>query len=130
MDQGPLVREQIDAGRQFLTEFEKQIPVQAAFWLKQGEEGRWDLYVASDQIDDQTIKVAYREVLRVAGQMRDPNFGPFQVKAIGIDDPFAQAALDVLRRYPGRVAAHFHNRIFGGVGVEEVYIYPSPIPVS
>ena len=48
MDQGPLVIEQIDAGARFLAEFEKKIPVMAAFWLKASEEGSWYLYVASE----------------------------------------------------------------------------------
>lgn len=122
--------EKIDAGRTFLTEFEKKIPIQAAFWIKDSEEGRWYLYVASDQINDHNIKVAYGEVLRIARTMRDPNFDPFQVKAIGADNPLARAAMDVLQRYPGRLATHFHSRVFGGVGVEEGYIYPSPIAVA
>lgn len=117
MDQGSVVREEIDAGAKFLAEFEKQFPIQAAFWLKE-DEGRWYLYVASDQINDQNVRLAYREVIRVAGAMRDPNF-----------DPLALAALEILRRYPGRSAAHLRQRNFGGLGIEEGYIYPSPIPV-
>jgi hypothetical protein len=100
-----------------------------AFWLKEGEEGEWSLYVASDQITDDNFDVAYGEVLRIAGQLRDPPFDPFQVKLVGADDPLAKAALDINRRYPGPVATRFHGKVFGGLPVEEVYIYPSPIPV-
>lgn len=130
MDQGALVIEQIDAGARFLAEFDKQFPVQAAFWLKESEDGEWYLYVASDQINDHGIQAAYRQVLRIAGNMLDPNFGAFQVKLVGMDDLFAQAALDVLRRYPGRVPTRIRHRNFGGVGVEEAYVYASPITVS
>jgi hypothetical protein len=129
MDQAPLVIEQIDAGARFLGEFQKYLPVQAAFWLKETEEGDWSLYVASDQITDDNFDVGYGEVVRIAGQLRDPWFDPLQVKLIGVSDPLARAALDLQRRYPGRVPARFHGKIFGGVSVDEVYLYPSPIPV-
>jgi hypothetical protein len=129
MDQGPLVIDQIDAGARFLGEFQKYTPVLAAFWLKESDEGEWNLYVASDKITDDNFDVAYGEVIRISGELRDPLFDPFQVKLIGPDDPLAKAALDIHRRYPGRVATRFHSKVFGGLQVEEGYIYPSPIPV-
>ena len=129
MDQVPLVSEQIDAGTKFLGEFQKYLPIQAAFWLKETEEGDWSLYVASEQITDDNFDVVYGEVLRIAGQLRDPWFDPFQVKVIGANDPLAQAALDIQRRFPGRMPTRFHGNIFGGVSVDEVYVYPSSIPV-
>jgi len=130
MDQGPLVLEQIDAGARFLAEFEKKIPVMAAFWLKASEEGSWYLYVASDEFNYNNLDVGYREVLRLAGELRDPNFDPFQVKLIKPGHPLAKAALDVLQRFPGRMATRLHRRNFGGVSVDEVYTYPTPIAVS
>ena len=121
--------DQVDAGARFLGEFQKYLPVKAAFWLKESGEDEWNLHVASDQITDDNFDVAYGEVLRIAGQLRDPFFDPFQVKLIGADDPLAKAALEINRRYPGPVATRFHGKEFGGLPVEEVYIYPSPIPV-
>ncbi len=129
MVQGPLVIDQIDAGARFLGEFEKYNPVQNAFWLKESDEGEWSLYVASDKITDDNFDVAYGEVLRIAGELRDPLFDPFQLKLIGANDPLAKAALDIHRRYPGRVATHFNGKVFGDLEVQELYIYPSPIPV-
>jgi hypothetical protein len=129
MDQGPLVIDQIDTGARFLGKFQKYAPVQTAFWLKESDEGEWNLYIASDKITDDNFDVAYGEVLRIAGVLGDPIFDPFQVKLIGADDPLAKAALDIHRRYSGPVATRFHGKIFGGIPVEEVYIYPSPIPV-
>jgi len=130
MDQGPLVIEQIDAGARFLAEFEKKIPVMAALWLKASDEGSWYLYLASDEFNHNNLDVGYREVLRLAGELRDPNFDPFQVKLIKPGHPLAKAALDVLQRFPGRMATRLHRRNFGGVSVDEVYIYPTPIAVS
>lgn len=129
MDQSPLVNDQIDAGARFLGEFRKYIPVKAAFWLKESDEGEWNLYVASDQITDDNFDVVYGEVLRIAGHLHDPRFDPFQVKLLGGDAPLAEAALDLNRRCPGPVATHVQGRMFGGLPLEEAYIYPSPIPV-
>ena len=130
MDQGPLVKEQIDGGAKFLAEFEKKIPVRAAFWLKADEDDWWYLYVASDDFINQKLDVGYGEVMRVAGGMRDPNFDPFRVKLISPSDPVAKPALDVLRLFPGRIATPIHRRNFGGASVDEVYIYPTLTPVS
>jgi hypothetical protein len=129
MDQSPLVIDQFDAGAKFLGEFQKYVPVKAAFWLKESDEREWNLYVASDQITDDNFDVAYGEVLRIAERLRDPLFDPFQVRLIGGDDRLAEAALDLNRRYPGPVAVRLNGKVFGGLPVEEVYIYPSPIPV-
>jgi hypothetical protein len=128
MDQGPLVSEQIDAGARFLGEFQKYAPVQAAFWLKDSEEGGWSLYVASDRISDENTDTGYGEVLRIAGRLEEPWFDPFQVKLIGTNDPLAQAVLDMHRRYPGKMPTRFHGKALGGVNVEEGYIYPRPVP--
>jgi hypothetical protein len=129
MDQIPLVIDQIDAGTKFLNEFQSYLPIHVAFWLKEAEEGDWNLYVVSDQITEDNFDVAYGEVVRIAGQLRDPWFDPFQVKLIGANDPLAQAALDIQRRFPGRMPTRFHGKTFGGLSVDEVYIYPSPVPV-
>ena len=129
MDQVPLVIEQIEAGTKFLGEFQKNLPIQAALWLKETEEVESSLYVVSDQITDDNFDVAYGEVLRIAGQLRDPWFDPFQVKLIGTNDPLADAVLDVQRRFPGRTPTRFRSKIFGGVSADEVYVYPSLMPV-
>ena len=130
MDQGPLVTEQIAAADRFLTQLREYVPVQAAFWGKDSEDGRWDLYVASDQIDDKNFDLVYGEVIRISGVMKDPNFDPFQVKLIKFCDPMAQAAMDIHRRYPGRAVARFNGGAFGRSGVIDVYIYPSPAAVG
>jgi hypothetical protein len=43
MDPSPLVKEQIDAGEKFLAEFEKTIPITAAFWLRVQDQQDWKL---------------------------------------------------------------------------------------
>lgn len=126
MDPGPLVTEQVEAGARFLGEFRKYLPVQSAFWLKDGEEGAWFLYIASDRITDDNFDVAYGEVLRIAGRLQDPSFDPFLVKLIGADDPLARAVADARRHYPGRAPTRLQGMTLGGTTVEDIYIYPAP----
>jgi hypothetical protein len=130
MDQGPMVTEEFNVGAKFLAKFEKRIPVMAAFWLKANEEASWYLYVASDAFNDKKLDVGHREVLRLAGEMRNPNLDPFRVKLIGTSDPLAKRVLDILGLYPGWKATPIHRRSLDGVSINEVYIYPTPTPVS
>jgi hypothetical protein len=127
MDQVPLVIEETDAGADLVRALDKNVPVRAAFWVKDSEEGPWYLYIAFDRINDQNLGTAYGEVLRLADQMASPYLDPFRVKLIPTSDPFAQAALDVHRRYPGRMATRFGGKYFGGTGVGGVYIYPASV---
>ena len=130
MDQGPLVGEQIDAARDFLSRFASYAHVHAAFWLRSSEEGTLNLYLASDEVTDANLDLAYGEVLRIAREMRNPNFDPFQVKVIRTDDPMAQAAVNIHRKYSATIPAHFTGRSFGGVSADEVYVYPPAAPVT
>jgi hypothetical protein len=129
MDPGPLVTEQIDAGEKFLAELEKAMTVAAAFWLKRQDQDSWNFYVAPDRSRDGHRGVADGEVLRVALALRDPNLDYLQVRTIDPDDPLARAALDYQRLYPGK-AVRLRDRVFGEMGIDEVYIYPAPAAVS
>ena len=130
MDHEPLVKEQIDAGARFLREFDKYAPVRVAFWLRESEGRYWHLYVASDEITDDNFDLAYGEVIRIAAEFRNPWFDPLRVKVLSADDPLAKAALEVQQRFPGWAPPRVSDTMFGGVFVDEVYIYPSPLPAS
>lgn len=128
MDQGSLVMEEIDAGVELAHEFNNYDPVKVAFWLKASDDEHRYLYIATDRINDSNFDVAYGEVLRLTSQMKSLYLDPFRVKVISTDDPLAKAALDIHKRFPGRMATRFGGKTFGGISVDEVYIYPSPLP--
>src|SRR5262245_39346710 len=130
MDQGPLVTEQIDAGARLANEFDRQTPLQAAFWLKESEDRQWYLYLISDQINDTNFDRAYAEVLRLLGRGPHLWLDPLQVKVAGVENPVAKAVIATQQQYPGSFATRLRNRMLGGVSVDEVYIYPIPIPTS
>ena len=127
MDQGPLVIEEIDAGKELVRRLHELIPVKAAFWLKDSEEGRWYLYIASDEIKDENIGDSYGKLLRAARDMGSIFLDLFSVKLIPADDPLAQAALDINRRFPGNLPTRLGAHRFGGLTVDGVYIYPNSV---
>jgi hypothetical protein len=130
MDQGPLVIEEIDAGAELAREFDKYEPVKVAFWLKASDKEHRYLYIASERIDGTNIDVAYGEVLRLTDKMQSPYLDPFRVKLISAGDPLAKAAVEVNKRFPSRMATRFGGKSFGGISVDDVYIYPSPLPAT
>ena len=132
MDQSPLVNEQIEAGIQFLREFERYAPIESAFWLAAEDAGRCYLYVVSDQINDKNFDRAYGEIGNLTQKMHDPHLGMFDVKLVWGDDRLVKAAAELRRRYPNAKAIHYRNKNFGGRPVDELYLYPplTPAPVA
>jgi len=131
MDQGPLVIEEIDAGAELTREFDRHQPIKAAFWLKVSDEEQRYLYLAShDGANVMDLNAAYREVLRLAGTIRSPYLDPFRIKVISGDNPLTLAAVEVNRRFPGPMTRRLGSQLFGGVFVDDGYIYPSPLPVN
>jgi hypothetical protein len=47
MDQGPLVKEEIEAGATLAREFDRYAPVKAAFWLKESDNPYRYLYLGA-----------------------------------------------------------------------------------
>lgn len=129
MAENTLIAETKEAGRQFLAEFTKVFPVDVAFWLKNGE-GRLLLYVASHQITGESTRSAYAEVHQIARRLKDPWFESFDVRVINSTHPLAETAMRYQSRYGPDVPRRITDRSFGGMSVEEVYIYPTPVPAS
>ena len=99
------------------------MPVEAAFWLNPSEEGGWALYLVSPKMDLAKYDRGFAEILRLVREMNTPYIDPFQVRLIGSDDPLARAAVEANRKYPGPMPTRFRGKSFGGIPVEEVYIY-------
>ena len=126
MDQGSLVREQIDAGNRFLDEFEKHVPVVVAFWVNEVEDDRWRLYVASDRFHEGNPDLAYADVLRIVVAMNDPHLDPFQVKLIDLGHPAARAAIEAYRGRPPTLPFYVREGDFKGLDAEEAYFVRGP----
>jgi hypothetical protein len=127
MDQSPLVIDEKNAGAELVRRLNETVPVAAAFWLKEDEEAPWYLYIASAQIDDETKRSGYGEVLRIAEEMTNADFDPFRVKLVSADDPLAEAACDILRRLPANRPMRLGAQPFGGRFIEGGFLYPASI---
>jgi hypothetical protein len=75
MDQGAWVSEQINDGKGFLERLaEEGVPVTAAAWVKESENGRWYLYLATPLVpEDGGKRPAYRRINTVFRQMPQPS---------------------------------------------------------
>ncbi len=129
MDPNPLVNEQIEAGAALLAELEKRIPVAAGFWLKSADPESWTFYVTSDRFEGEDERAARGEAVRVAMALGEPQLELLQVRLIKPGHPLARSAMDYQRLYPGKVI-RLRDRVFGDMGIDEVYIYPAPMAVS
>jgi hypothetical protein len=125
MDSRPLVTEEIEAGAELIREFDKFMPVRAAFWLFPSERSRWLLYIASDAIDDRTKSDGYGEVGRLVEAIRSPHLDLFQVKLMSASDPVAVDILALHERYAGKFPIQYRDeKRFGRMNVEGAYLYP------
>jgi hypothetical protein len=127
MDQEPLVREWIDAARKFLDELEKELPVQAAFWLKEDEDSHWNLYVVTERAKHGGTAAKNDAVGKAFRTIDDPNFNLSRLSLIGIKDPLARAALEMYQRHPTRIPIFRWRESFGGANVQGLYLYPPPV---
>lgn len=88
------------------------------------------IYIVSPEIDKNNFDLAYGEAIRIAQSMKTPYLDPFQVRIIGVNDPLAQAAIAINQRYPGNVATRLRGKSFGGVAVEDVFVYPGQLAAA
>jgi hypothetical protein len=122
MDKNSLVMERIEASASFLRQFERHTRVVVAFWLKESDSLDARLYIAPRNLDPQIVDSATREILRIARDMNEPHFSPFQVSLVGLHEPTVKAALNIYKNHAPRIPIHLGPGNFGGVDVDEVYL--------
>jgi hypothetical protein len=131
MDTASLVEKQIDDGRQLIDLLAaKGFEVNAACWLKTGDEGRWFLYIVSRAVDEKGPTPAYGEVARAFQSIPDSWVSMFQVKLIGATSPIAKDVLAIRERHSGMIPPHYRSSLIGGMSVDDIYIYPSVVAGS
>jgi len=123
MAQESLVNERIDAGEDFVRDFNDYVSVAAAFWINPADSDDWLLYVASPDINDDNLDVAYGEVLRRVGTNRNQWLDAFQVKLLNSGDPLAAEVIAIRDRYPLKIAARYNGSSIAGMAIGGAYIY-------
>jgi hypothetical protein len=124
MGQELLVNEQIDAGAEFVRDFDDYVPISVAFWIISADTDDVFLYIASDDIDDSNFDVAYGEVLRKLSGKRSQWLDPFQIKLVNSSDPIAQDAIKIRDRYPAPLVTRYGGSSIGGTSIDGACIYP------
>lgn len=119
-----MVHERIDAGRDFVSDFDDYVTVSVAFWLVPANSDNVYLYIASDDLNDGNIRAAYGEVLRRLHAKSSPWLNPFHVKLVSSSDPVACEAMKIRDRYPATVPTRYQGSSIGGLSIDGAYIYP------
>ncbi|MCI5219024.1 MAG: hypothetical protein D3914_07495 [Candidatus Electrothrix sp. LOE2] len=125
MDQELLVNEQIDAGLEFLREFNEYFFVSAAFWINSIDSGAWILYVASSEINDDNFDAAYGEVLRLVGTNKNQWLDAFQIKLLKVSDPLVAEVVNIRDQYSSKNPVRHNGSAIAGRAVRGTLIYPS-----
>jgi hypothetical protein len=125
MGQESLVTEQIEAGLEFIRDFNQYLPVSAAFWLNPPNSEDWFLHVASPEINDGNIDIAYGEVLRRTGINKNQWFDAFQVKLLNSADPLAVGAIQIRDQYSLKNALRYNGSSIAGLPIGGAWIYPA-----
>ncbi|WP_165066602.1 hypothetical protein [Paludisphaera rhizosphaerae] len=127
MDSTTLVSDELEAGADLVHRFNQDFEVDVAFWLKESDEDPWYLYIASDAITDDNRRDGYRSVMRATSEAPSVYLDPFQVKVVSAHTPLAEAAAEINRKYPGRIATRVGPAPFGGQYIKAAYIYPRQV---
>jgi hypothetical protein len=130
MAQGTLVDNQVDDGKRLMEQLASTgFDVAAAFWVRTGEDGEWILYIASKVFEEKGPAAAYRAVNDALRKLDEPSLSMSDIKVIGANNPITSDVHKIQKRYSGRMPVRFGGARFGGVEIEEAYIY-SPVPSS
>lgn len=124
MAQEILVNEQIEPGLEFIRLFDQRMPVKVAFWMKEPEKERPHLFVASDEITDETRSIAYRLVTELAPRVGGYGIDTFNIKVIRGDDPSVRDALAFQAKEPGARVRALGSYRFGNRWGDDTYVYP------
>jgi hypothetical protein len=125
MGQEILVDQKIDDGEAFAREFNESYSADAVFWLHPAESDNWDLYIASNEITDEVLKDAYREVHKLIRSQKYPWLDVFRVKLLGASEPVAQKVVEIRDSRPGRTPVRYNGSSIAGLQIEGSYIYPA-----
>ena len=87
------------------------------------------LYIASEAVDKKGPVAAYREVYGELRSIQGVWISTSEIKLIGKSNPIATDILAIREIRTETIPNHYHGPLLGGVGVEELYIYPPYTPL-
>lgn len=125
MDQSTLVGDQIQDGRRIIERFAADgNAVQAAFWVREADEGSWRLYVATDLVDREGPAAAYLALDLSLQKLGQPGALGDRIMVVRPDYPIARDVLAIMKQNPDR------SRVWRAQEIEtsaedQIYIYPA-----
>jgi len=126
-----LLSEKVEAGGELARRFNTRMPVEAAFWLKTGDDDYEYLYLATDEVDKGHLDLGYGEVRRISDQLQSIYLDPFLVKLIGKDDPLTKAAVAKNNRFGNdNLGTRMGSHMFGDTFIEYGYLYPQNLQAA
>ena len=126
MDQATLVDSLKVDGKRLLDRLAEDGIAVAACWLRGTEEGQWFLYIATPLVNEEgATMAAYRRVNAVMREMPSPfSINPLEVRVVSSGSPLAKAVEELFRRYNGRIPTRAGGGQFGGLSIDDSYVYP------
>jgi hypothetical protein len=119
-----LVDNEIEAGEHFIRDFNDQIPIAAAFWVKPTDADNWFLYIASPEICDENLRERYGEVLNRAKTQQYPWLNVLHIKLINSNDPLAQKVKELREKSAPGLPIRYNLSLIAGLPIDGSYIYP------
>jgi hypothetical protein len=125
MDTSSLVGNQIDDGGRLIEALARNgFDVTAAAWIRPPESPRWVLYVVSNNVDAKGPLAAYRAVADAMSELPDPRLSMSEIKLVGGGEAAARELLEVVPSHLAKTPTSPSRSVFGGVPIDEVYVYP------
>jgi hypothetical protein len=110
--------------------------IDAAFWAKLSDEGKWVLYLSSPEVDKRGLGECYRLIHAVLRDASEWGIDPFSVTVFSEGNPMAKAAAELVKpkvpagtatgqsRRPSPRIIRLGGRSLGGIPVDAAFIYP------
>jgi len=112
----------VEGGREFVRELEREgLPISAAMWLKAPEQGPWQLYIASPDVEKHGPIAVYRFIDKVSARHPEIGIKVDDVVAANTTNHFVNAIAGGIKVTDGVV--RIVNSVFNNVSVENAVVY-------
>ena len=133
MDQDTMVSVNLAGGWQLIGALEERgFAVDAGFWAKLSDDGRWILYLASPYVDQNGLGESYRLIHAILRDAPEWGIDAFSVTVLGSGNSMTEAAANLVQRkgtngvnpksYRG--IWRFSGGFLGKFHVDAAFIYP------
>jgi hypothetical protein len=137
MDQDAMVTANLAGGWRLIEAlYGHGFTIDVAFWARLSSDNRWVFYIASPTVDERGLRSSYSLIHGIIRHAPEWGIDPFSVILLGVDNPMAKAAMEILKpkvgngagletnRKPYRGVMPYRGSSLGGSYIDGAYIYP------